>query len=336
MMFKDKTILITGGTGSWGQELTTQLLEHGVAKIVIFSRGEIKQVEMARAFLKDASRLKFVIGDVRDSEAVQAVMKKVNIVFHLAALKHVPICEEQPEEAIKSNITGTINLVAAALINNVEKFIDVSTDKAVEPLNLYGMTKAIGEKIVINANHKTEKTDFLCIRAGNVLGTNGSVVPYLIEQLTSSNSACLTDPDMTRFFLPIKKAIRLLLFAAAEGFGGEIYVMQMPSVSIITLAKVLAERYGDEHAFVYSVGARPGEKMHEVLISEVEKDRAFDIGNGYMIIKPEKKVNRETFHYWDHPDYNGPVPRLQAKYSSENHVLGYEDTKILLKEGGFL
>ncbi len=180
-MFEDKIILVTGGTGSWGNELTKQLLEKNPREIRIFSRNELLQVEMARRF--DNDKLNFIIGDVRDYDALNRACYGVDYIFHLAAMKHVPVCENLPQEAIKTNITGTTNLVNAAIENGIKKVIDVSSDKAVAPVNLYGMTKAVGEKIIIQANNIRSGCDFVCIRAGNVMGSNGSVIPLFIRQI---------------------------------------------------------------------------------------------------------------------------------------------------------
>ena len=181
-IFDNARILITGGTGSWGQTLTRLMLEnHNPKEIIIFSRGELQQVLMQRKFKNP--KIKYIIGDVRDYEAVKFATKNVDYIFHMAALKHVPICEDQPQEAIKTNVIGTTNIVNAAIENRVKKVIDVSTDKAVEPLNLYGMTKAVGEKLIIQANDLTDHTRFVCVRGGNVMGSNGSVIPYFIEQI---------------------------------------------------------------------------------------------------------------------------------------------------------
>lgn len=218
--FDGSRILITGGTGSWGQTLTRMLLEeYNVKEIVVFSRGELQQVLMQRKFKND--KIKFVIGDVRDYEAVKFATKNVDYIFHMAALKHVPICEDHPQEAIKTNITGTTNIVNAAIENRVKKVIDVSTDKAVEPLNLYGMTKAVGEKLIIQANDLSDYTKFVCIRGGNVMGSNGSVIPFFIEQIKSGGPITITDNRMTRFFLTLEEAIHLLFKASIDSIGGE-------------------------------------------------------------------------------------------------------------------
>ena len=234
-MFNGKRIFISGATGSWGQTLTRMLLDnYNPKEIICFSRGELQQVLMQRKF--HDPRLKFVIGDVRDYDSVRFAMRNVDIVFHLAALKHVPICEDHPQEAIKTNITGTTNIVNAAIENSVDKVIDVSTDKAVDPLNLYGMTKAVGEKLILQANSLTNHTKFVCIRGGNVMGSNGSVIPYFIEQIRSGGPVTITDLEMTRFFLTLEQAIKLLFKAAEFSIGGETFVMNMPACYIRDVA----------------------------------------------------------------------------------------------------
>ena len=192
---KDQVVLITGGTGSWGQELTKQLLEKGVKEIRIFSRGELAQVLMERRFCDP--RIKFIIGDVRELYALKDACKGVNTIYHLSALKHVPVCEKFPWEAIRTNIEGTRNVIEAAMYWDVDKVIDVSSDKAVSPLNLYGMTKAVGEKLIIQANDRSEHTKFICVRGGNVLGSNGSVVPHFINLIKAGKPVTITSSEMT-------------------------------------------------------------------------------------------------------------------------------------------
>ena len=207
-MYEGKTILVTGGTGSWGQELTKKLLAQSPKEIRIFSRNEFLQVNMKRLF-DHHEALKFVIGDVRDYQSVNDAMQNVDYVFHLAALKHVPVCEFQPGEALKTNVSGTENIIRASISNRVKKVIDVSTDKAVEPVNFYGMTKSFGEKLMIRANDNSDSTRFVCIRGGNVLGTNGSVVPIFKKQILENKDVTLTSKAMTRFFLSVSEAIDL-------------------------------------------------------------------------------------------------------------------------------
>ncbi len=317
------TILITGGSGSWGRELTRQLLEKDVEKIRIFSRGEISQVAMERAF--NNPRLEFIIGDVRDESAVDRVTKDVDYIFHLAALKHVPICENHPQEAIQTNIIGTGNLINAAIKNRVKKFIDVSTDKAVNPINLYGFTKGVGERLSIQANSLTDETDFICIRGGNVLGTNGSVVPYIIDQI-KTGEVKVTDKRMTRFFLTLPQAIKLLFQATELGAGGETFVMNMPSFYILDLAELLIEHYGNSK--ITEIGAREGEKIHEILVSENEVSRTGFVNDDYYCIYPQIKTGR-IYEY-----YEGRLP--DHGLTSSDNLKDKEYLKGLLKLGGWL
>jgi FlaA1/EpsC-like NDP-sugar epimerase len=326
-MFDNKIIFISGATGSWGQTLTRMLLEkYKPRQIICFSRGELQQVLMQRRF-KDP-RLKFVIGDIRDFEAVKFAMKGVDIVFHLAALKHVPICEEHPQEAIKTNITGTTNIVNAAIENSVGKVIDVSTDKAVDPLNLYGMTKAVGEKLIVQANHLTDKTKFVCIRGGNVMGSNGSVIPYFIEQIKSGGPITITDQEMTRFFLTLEEAIRLLFKAAEYSIGGETFVMNMPACRIRDVALVLMNHYGKVD--IVEMGSKPGEKLDEMLISRHEALQSYCYDENYYVILPvnsrlELLDNYSLLEKFKYPEF-----------SSRTQLMNLPKIEEMLKKGGFL
>jgi len=334
-MYKDKTILITGGSGSWGTELTRQLLDQQPGKVIIFSRGEISQVSMQRKF--NDRRIEFVIGDVRDINAVEQIFQtnQIDYVFHLAALKHVPICENQPQEAIKTNIGGTTNLIQVVLKYPVKKFIFVSTDKAVDPINVYGMTKGICERLIIQANCCTKNTEFLCVRAGNVLGTNGSLVQHIINQIKINNEVTITDEKMTRYFLTQQKAIELLFFATEEGIGGEIYVMNMPSFYIKDLFKLLITHYGNAQTGLKVVGSREGEKLHEVLISKSEVLRTKLVNDNYHVIYPQLEVGRTYSHIWDHFK---DVSRifLNGSFTSQDNIKGKDTLFNLLQEGGFL
>lgn len=289
-MFENKKILITGGSGSWGNELTTQLLGTNPREIIIYSRGELSQVNMQRKFRND--KLKFIIGDVRDYETLKRNLKGVDYVFHLAALKHVPVCEYQPQEAIKTNIDGTTNLINAAIEQRVTKVIDVSTDKACSPINVYGMTKAIGERLITQANLLTDDTQFVCVRGGNVLGSNGSVVPLFINQIKLYNEISVTDKTMTRYFLTLSEAIKLLFRAAEVGVGGETFVMNMPSFYIADLAEVLIERYGDETTTIKEIGIREGEKIDEMLITHDEAKSSYVYNDDYYSILPSIKSEK--------------------------------------------
>jgi FlaA1/EpsC-like NDP-sugar epimerase len=328
-MFKNKKILIDGGSGSWGNELTTQLLEKTPNKVIIFSRGELAQVNMQRKF--NDSRIEYVIGDVRDADAVDRLFQRgIDYIFHLAALKHVPVCENQPQEAIKTNIGGTINLINSAIKYKVKKFIDVSTDKAVSPTNLYGMTKSVGEKLTIQANNLTNDTDFVCIRGGNVLGSNGSVVPYFINQIKTQNRVTITDSTMTRFFLTLPEAISLLFEAAENSVGGETFVMNMPSFYIKDLAKVLVDVYGNEKTVIEEIGIREGEKIHEVLISEHESVNTYKFDENYYVILPSIKINKNYSHLNDCEEVDF------ITFSSADNLKGKEFLHELLYKGGFL
>lgn len=330
-MYTNKTIFITGGTGSWGHELVKQLLEKDPKQIIIFSRGELNQVVMER--LLSDRRLRFIIGDIRDKEAVMEAMQGVDYVFHLAALKHVPICENQPNEAIKTNIIGTQNLIEACILNNVKKLIDVSTDKAVDALNLYGMTKAIGEKLVIQANNRKSNTQFICIRAGNVLGSNGSVVPFFIDQIKRNNKVTITSQEMTRYFITLKEAIGLLFEAAEKSVGGEIFVMKMQACKIMDLAKVLIKALGNEMTTIEEVGIRPGEKLDEVLVSEYEARHTYSYNSKYYLIAPTLLIESIRENYKDFSKFQKVTFN---RYSSRDELMNEQEIYQMLKEGLFI
>lgn len=298
-----KTVLVTGGTGSWGHELVTQLLKMnpGPKEIRIYSRGEHKQVEM-RAEYSDP-RLKFIIGDVRDKNILDFAMKGVDTVFHLAALKHVPVCEDNPWEAVLTNIYGTQNVIESAIENNVEVVVDVSTDKAVDPFNLYGVTKAAGERLIINANKlSSTRTKFICIRGGNVIGTNGSVIPLFKRQILQDNKITITDPEMTRFLMSTQEAIGLIFKAMDNYTEGETFVLKMPAATVETIANSMIELFGNSKTKIKVIGKRQGEKMHEVLVSKNEipftestKEKFYVIHPSYRELKIKKAVELPEF-----------------------------------------
>ncbi len=319
-MFKNKTILITGGTGSWGQELTRQLLQFKVKEIRILARNEYNQVAMKRKF--NDSRLKIEIGNVRDYGKMKFACRNVNYVFHLSALKHVPICEEFPYEAIKTNINGTRNVIRASIDNEVEIVVDVSSDKAVLPINTYGMTKAIGEKLILNASKLGSKTKFMVIRGGNVLGTSGSVVPFWIDQIKKDNKITITDKTMTRYFLTLPEAIKLLFVAMRSDKNGGLFVMKMPACKITDLAKVLKRHYGNESTYIIEIGIRAGEKLDEVLISKHECADTYKWGENYYLITdiPYKKSKKVVF----------------KEYNSSDNLMSLSQIEELLKRGGYI
>jgi FlaA1/EpsC-like NDP-sugar epimerase len=326
-MFNNARILITGGTGSWGQTLTQMLLEkYDVKEIIIFSRGELQQVLMQRKFR--SNQLKFIIGDVRDYDSVKFATKNVDYIFHLAALKHVPICEDHPQEAIKTNINGTTNIVNAAIENNVKKVIDVSTDKAVEPINSYGMTKAVGEKLIIQANDLTDHTKFVCIRGGNVMGSNGSVIPFFVEQIKAGGPITITDLKMTRFFLTLEEAILLLFKAAEDSIGGETFVMNMPACYIKDVAEVLMDEYGKVD--ILEIGGRPGEKLDEMLISTHESSLSYYYDQNYFVTLPTKSNVELVEKYKNLKKFD------QEEFSSKTFLMNKEQIRDMLKKGKFL
>ncbi|MDP3770376.1 MAG: polysaccharide biosynthesis protein [Candidatus Sungbacteria bacterium] len=324
-----KIILITGGTGSWGQELVLQLLaSHKPKAIRIYSRGEHKQVEMRRTF--SDSRVSFIIGDIRDKSRLAMAARGADMVFHLAALKHVPVCEENPWEAVQTNIIGTQNVIEAAIANNAKKVVYVSSDKAVDPFNLYGATKSCGEQLILDAN-KQHTTQFICVRAGNVIGTNGSVIPLFREQVLAGRDLTITDERMTRFFIRKQDAIKLLIKAVQEGQGGEILVMKMPACKITDVAAVFARRLGNGKSKTRFVGVRPGEKHFEVLVSRYEVPHTYDLGS-YFVILPKSAGNQTSLLY--------PKKKKQTlteEYSSHNAAtLNLKEVEQLLEKDGWL
>lgn len=329
MLFHNKTILVTGGTGSWGNELVKQLLEMQPSEIRVFSRNESIQVAMKRAFHQE-KKLKFIIGDIKEKDGLVEATKGVDIVFHLAALKHVPVCEDQPLEAMKTNVIGTQNVIDAAIVNNVEKVIYISTDKAANPSNFYGFTKAMGERLIIHANVLKSNTKFVCVRGGNVLGTNGSVIHVFKNQIEEQGKIGITDMRMTRFFLTLEDAIKLLFKATFESKGGEIFVMKMPTCKIVDLAQVLIEASGKKDVDVEVLGIRPGEKLHELLFSEYESQSTVYYDKEYFVILPSITVDGLQ-------DYYANLQQVELEnYNSSENLMSKEELKKLLQKGGFI
>lgn len=327
-MFTNQRILVTGGTGSWGHELISQLLPLNPKQVIVYSRSEATQVAMDREF--EDPRLTFRIGDIRDKEALTAACQDVDYVFHLAALKHVPVCEEHPYEALKTNVVGTQHVIEAAIENQVKKVIYISTDKAANPSNFYGMTKAIGEKLIVYANLLSNHTKFVCVRGGNVLGTNGSVVHVFKNQIRQKGQISITDHNMTRFFLTLKDAISLLFKASVESIGGEIFVMTMPTCRIVDLAEVLIEASGRNDVTVVETGIRPGEKIHEILMSDFESQTTVVYDDEYLVILPTLDI----------PDLKGRYQHLPKvsfnSFSSEHQLMTKVEIRDILRRGGFL
>jgi len=326
-VFTNARILVTGGTGSWGHELVRQLLPRDPAEIIVFSRSEAAQVAMSREF--EDRRLTFRIGDIRDREALVAACAGVDYVFHLAALKHVPVCEEQPYEALKTNVLGTQHVIEAAIANKVKRVIYISTDKAANPSNFYGMTKAIGEKLIVYANLLRSGTTFVCVRGGNVLGTNGSVIHLFRRQIMEKQEVRITDRRMTRFFLTLEDAIRLLFKASAESVGGEIFVMMMPTCRIVDLAEVLMDASGRRVPIV-ETGVRPGEKIDEILLTEFESQSTVVYDREYLVILPPLAIPGLAERY-------AGYPKVQIqRFSSADSLMSKDEIRAMLIRGGFL
>jgi UDP-N-acetylglucosamine 4,6-dehydratase/5-epimerase len=329
-MFNNHIILCTGGSGSWGNELTKQLLENWKPKeIRIFSRGETNQVAMKRKF--NNPKLTFIIGDVRDEEAITRACKGVDFIFHLAAQKHLPISEELPLEAIKTNIIGTENVIKAALANNIEKVILSNTDKACSPSSVYGCTKMLAERLFLNAN-TLGKTKFVSVKAGNVMGSAGSAIPMFINLLKEGKDIPITDFRMTRYFITTSQAVSLLLKAAEKAHGGEIFILNMNSCYITDLVKVLQSHYRKN---MYScelkeIGSFSGEKLDEMLISKQESPHAHKLDDNYFIILPNNDINNVSKYYKN-------LKRVDfEEFTSKTKTMNFAEIKDMLDKGGFL
>jgi UDP-N-acetylglucosamine 4,6-dehydratase/5-epimerase len=279
MEWRDKVVMITGGTGSFGKKFTRIMLdEYQPLKVIIFSRDELKQHEMRMAGF-DHPDLRYFIGDVRDVERLRRAMHGVDIVVHAAALKQVPACEYNPMEAIKTNILGSSNVIEAALDAGVEKVMALSTDKAVNPINLYGTTKLAAEKLFVQSNAYAAGTStrFSCVRYGNVVGSRGSVIPVFVQQ-RKNGKLTVTDERMTRFWLTLEQGVHFVIRCISQMWGGEVFVPKIPSTRIIDLARAIAPQ-----AELEVVGIRPGEKLHEVLISDDEARSTVEVEDMYVV-----------------------------------------------------
>ena len=281
---RNSHVLVTGGTGSFGKRFATTLRSLAPGRISIFSRDEKKQYDMRQEY----PDFRYFLGDVRDQESVRRAVKGVDFVFHAAALKQVPSCEEWPIEAVRTNVLGSSNVFEAAAGAGVKVVVALSTDKAVKPVNAMGMTKALMEKLVSQFHRQGHQTRFCAVRYGNVLGSRGSVLPVFKAQIQRKGQVTLTNPDMTRFLLTLDEAIDLVLFAMSSGEGGEVFVRKAPACTVKRLAEAAVMLFGEKREIAFrTVGARIGEKVHEVLVSEAEAGRAEDRGE-YFVIPPEQ------------------------------------------------
>ena len=296
--FKNKTLLITGGTGSFGNAVLNRFLKTDIGEIRIFSRDEKKQDDMRHEFQAKmpevADKIRFYIGDVRDIASVKNVMHGVDYIFHAAALKQVPSCEFFPIEAVKTNILGTENVLTAAIEAGVKTIVCLSTDKAAYPVNAMGTSKAMMEKVVVAKARTTDTTKICCTRYGNVMCSRGSVIPLWIDQIKKGNPITVTEPKMTRFIMSLEEAVDLVLFAFENGTNGDILVQKAPACTIETLAKAVAELF-NSNTEIKVIGIRHGEKMYETLLTNEECANAVDLGNFYRVPADSRSLNYDKY-----------------------------------------
>lgn len=338
-VFEGKNILVTGGAGSIGSELVKHLLKYGPEVVRVLDINETGLFDLEQQCAGYEPKLRMLVGDVRDKERLSRAMENIDFVFHAAALKHVYINEYTPSEAIKTNVLGTQNVIDAAIANNVKKVITISTDKAVNPTNVMGTTKLLAEKLTTAAQYHrgSSPTTFASVRFGNVLVSRGSVVPLFLEQIKKGGPVTVTDPRMTRFIMSTNRAIELILKATSIVNGGEIFILRMPSVKINDLAEVLIENYShkygqsSENIKIKLIGVKAGEKVHESLITDYEKQRAKLLDNDLIVLEPLVKARRGLERYKDGDIGNNQVPEGMFNNSSKEKVLTKDEIKKLLE-----
>ena len=334
-MFDGKTILITGGTGSLGQALTKKLLDLNAKTIRIFSRNESKQIEMESDFAD--KRLRFFVGDVRDSERLFYALEDVDVVFHAAALKDVPKIEYNPFESIKTNVIGSQNVIDNSLRQDVEKVVCVGTDKAVSPLNTYGATKLLMEKLFVSANNyinpEKHRTKFVAVRYGNVLGSSSSVIPKFIDLIKKNKPVTITDPKMTRFTITMDEALEFILNATVTGKGSEIFIPKLKSYEISILIEALTELLGETKQEI--TGIRPGEKLHETLINHDEIRYTWKINDMYMLTNPHYKLFSGS-NFSENYDGISKAENMNSYSSDIAEKITKEELKEKIKNSGLL
>ena len=298
-LFSRKTLLITGGTGSFGNAVLNRFLRTDIGEIRVFSRDEKKQDDMRHEFQirmpEVSDKIKFYIGDVRDLQSVRNVMHGVDYIFHAAALKQVPSCEFFPIEAVKTNILGTENVLTEAIENGVKSVICLSTDKAAYPVNAMGITKALEERVAVAKSRTTDRTKICCTRYGNVMCSRGSVIPLWIEQIRKGSPITITDPTMTRFIMSLEEAVDLVLFAFEHGNPGDIFVQKAPACTIQTQAEAVCELFGGKKEDIKIIGIRHGEKMYETLLTNEECSKAEDMGKFYRVSADHRSLNYDNY-----------------------------------------
>ena len=299
MTFQNKTLLITGGTGSFGNAVLNRVLTTDIAEIRVFSRDEKKQDDMRHEFQaklpEAAGKIKFYIGDVRDLASVKSAMVGVDYVFHAAALKQVPSCEFFPMEAVRTNVIGTDNVLTAAIEAGVESVICLSTDKAAYPINAMGITKALEEKVAVAKSRTSGKTRICCTRSGNVMCSRGSVIPLWIDQIKNGQPITVTEPSMTRFIMSLEEAVDLVLFAFEHGQNGDLFIQKAPACTIQTQAEAVCELFGGKKEDIRVIGIRHGEKLYETLLTNEECAKAEDMGDFYRVPADNRSLNYDKY-----------------------------------------
>ena len=323
-IFKDKTLLITGGTGSFGKAVLRRFLETGIKEIRIFSRDELKQDNMRRFYNND--KLKFYIGDVRDPNSIDDSIRGVDFVFHAAALKQVPSCEFYPMQAVKTNVIGTENLLESSIRAGVKKVICLSTDKAVYPINAMGISKAMMERVVVAKGRNVTDTMIACTRYGNVMASRGSVIPLFIEQIKNERPITVTDPSMTRFMMSLDQAVDLVMFAFENGESGDIFVQKAPAASVEILATTLKNMLGKPENKIKVIGTRHGEKLYETLLTKEEMVKAIDMKDYYRIPADTRDLNYNKFV----DDGEKVITEAHEYHSHNTYQLDEDELKELL------
>ena len=324
--FKNKTLLITGGTGSFGNAVLNRFLDTDIGEIRVFSRDEKKQDDMRHEFQAKmpefAEKIKFFIGDVRDLSSVKNAMHGVDYIFHAAALKQVPSCEFFPMEAVHTNVIGTDNVLTAAIDEGVKSVICLSTDKAAYPVNAMGITKALEERVAVAKSRTTDRTKICCTRYGNVMCSRGSVIPLWIDQIRQGNPITITEPKMTRFIMSLNEAVDLVLFAFENGVNGDILVQKAPACTIETLAKAVCELFNPETQ-IKVIGIRHGEKLYETLLTNEECANAIDMGDFYRVPADTRGLNYDKY-FKDGDIKRNPLTEFD---SNNTELLSVEEVK---------
>lgn len=310
-LFKNKTLMITGGTGSFGNAVAQRFLESDLKEIRIFSRDEKKQDDMRKRY--NSSKLKFYIGDVRDGDSIKSAMRGVDFVFHAAALKQVPSCEFYPLQAVKTNILGTENVLESAISLGVDRVICLSTDKAVYPINAMGISKAMMEKVAIAKSRESTNTKICVTRYGNVMASRGSVIPLFVDQIRMGQAITITDPSMTRFMMTLSDAVDLVMYAFQHGKSGDIFVQKAPAATIECLTHALKDMLGRPNHEIVVMGTRHGEKLYEVLLSREEMAAAEDLGEYFRVPPDLRDLNYEKYVELGELQISGA-----AEYNSHN------------------